>query len=69
MSKIEKEFKCVGCSSEYEIVYNSDVVNYNPEICPFCGEPMDIEGYSLDEDLGLDEDDDDLFDKDEEDKW
>ena len=62
---------CDNCGSSFVLSFEEDEVSYSPSHCPFCGDFYDNENEELDfndndddadyldEDLGLDEDDDD----------
>lgn len=56
----EDEITCASCDAEFTLIYSTDQdgVQYAPEYCPFCGEPLDLED---DDD---DEDDEDYIDED-----
>ena len=61
---------CDNCGSSFALSYDDDEVSYSPSHCPFCGDfydneneelnfnESDDEGFdSLEDDLGLEEDD------------
>lgn len=61
---------CDNCGSMFALSYEEDEVSYSPTHCPFCGDFYDNENEELDfnddededyidEDLGLDDDEDD----------
>jgi DNA replicative helicase MCM subunit Mcm2 (Cdc46/Mcm family) len=62
---------CDNCGSSFALSYDDDEVSYSPSHCPFCGDfydneneelnfnESDDEGFdSLEDDLGLEEEDD-----------
>jgi len=60
---------CDNCGSSFALSYENDEVSYSPSHCPFCGDFYDNENEELDfnddkeedyldEDLGLDDDED-----------
>jgi len=61
---------CDNCGSSFALSYEDHEVSYSSSHCPFCGDYYDNENeeldfnddndeYHLDEDLGLDDDEDD----------
>ena len=52
MPEVELELLCENCGSQCRIIYDTDLVHYAPENCPFCGEVV------LDEEAADDEDED-----------
>ena len=52
--------ECVNCDSSYEIQYEEELVSQDyPEICPFCGYPIEdiTESEYIEDDDSIDEDD------------
>ena len=44
--------ECHGCDAEYVVVYDTDIIDEDPVVCPFCGEEI----LSEEEDLNDGED-------------
>ena len=48
--------ECHGCDAEYTVVFDTDIIDEDPLICPFCGEDILSEDENLDDDLDDDGD-------------
>lgn len=64
MAELERELNCDNCGCVCRIIYDSDRVFYDPELCPFCGEMVgteeETEEFGDFNDDGLEDEDDDL---------
>lgn len=58
MSEVERHCYCENCDSSARVLYDADMVTYEPEFCPFCGEPVGTVVDEFDEDFELLEDED-----------
>lgn len=66
MSEVERHLYCENCDSSARIIFDAEENQYEPEVCPFCGENLGafVDEYD-EEDLLDDEDLDDLLDVDD----
>lgn len=49
MAEVSKEYVCESCGSVFQISYLKDDVSYDPELCPFCGDMLNIGSEEEDE--------------------
>lgn len=66
MSEVERHLFCENCGSNARIIFDAEENQYEPEVCPFCGENLGafVDEYDED-DLLEDEELDDLLDPDD----
>lgn len=66
MSEVEVNMFCENCGSTCRLIYEREEANYEPENCPFCGEPigtLSSEDFDIEEvDYDEDEDEDNSWD-------
>jgi transcription initiation factor IIE alpha subunit len=60
MSKETIQIVCEGCDSEYKVTFDTAMTDGMPDMCCFCGNPIDLdtEEHDVDDDSDTDEDED-----------